>query len=449
MRWLAYSLPLCLMVVNFGTASGDDWPRWMGPTADGVYREQVITTPIAESGLKVNWRIPIAGGYAGPAVVGDRVYLFDYEKTAGEAFNNPGQRAELKGKERLLCIDTETGKTVWKYEYDCPYSISYPAGPRCTPTVDRNDSTDSGRVYILGSEGDLACLHASSGEMIWKRSFKKDYNADIPIWGFSAHPLVDGDLVYCMVGGPGQTVVAFDKMTGEERWKGLSASAVGYCPPSIIQAGGVQQLIVWHADAIVGMNPETGEPYWDMPIKPDFEMSIARPQVEGNRVYASAIRNHSVMFELEKDRPEVKELWRGEPKMSVYSANSTPIFHGGVIFGTDCNEGSLMAINADNGERLWTSFEATKPGETRRVNHGTAFLTRLADSDNYLLMSETGDLILANLTASGYKEIWRFHVLEPTGEAFGRDVVWSHPAYANRTAFVRNDKELVSVNLAP
>ncbi len=427
---------------------GDDWPRWMGPTADGVYRESGIVDAIPAAGLQVKWRVPIAGGYAGPAVVGDRVFVFDYAKSAGESFNDPGKRADLSGSERVLCINATSGKTVWKYEYDCPYSISYPAGPRCTPTVDLNASGEASKVYVLGSEGDLTCLDAITGSPIWKRNFKTEMNAPVPIWGFSAHPLVDGEFVYCMVGGEGQTVVALDKLSGEVRWQALSASAAGYCPPSMIESAGVKQLMVWHADGIESLNPLTGSPYWEMPIKPDFDMAIARPQRSGDRVYASAIRNHSVMFSLDSDKPSVTELWRGEPKNSVYSANSTPIFKGDVIFGTYCNEGSLMAIDAASGERLWKTFAPTQPGEERRVNHGTAFLTRIDGTDRYLLMSETGDLIMAELTRDGYQDLGRFHVLEPTAEAFGRDVVWSHPAYANQTAYIRNDRELVAVSLA-
>jgi outer membrane protein assembly factor BamB len=447
MRRLALTILLCLLAAHVCPCNADDWPRWLGPTANGVYREQGIVETVPVAGLKVNWRVPVAGGYAGPAVVGNRVYLFDYLKSSGEVVNDPGQRAELKGSERLLCIDTASGKTIWKYEYDCPYSISYPAGPRCTPTLDTAGPNDPGRVYILGSEGDFTCLNAKSGELVWKRNFKMEYSAPVPMWGFSAHPLVAGDLVYCMVGGPGQTVVAFDKLTGQERWKALSATGAGYCPPSMIEVAGVRQLMVWHSDAIVGMDPLSGKELWNVPLKPDFEMSIARPQVEGNRIFASAIRNHSVLFELSGNGRSPVERWRGEPKNSVYSANSTPIFHGGVIYGTDCNEGSLIAVNADSGERLWTTFQATKPDEKRRVNHGTAFITHLEGSDRYLLMSESGDLILAKMTAAGYQELWRFHVLEPTGEAFGRNVVWSHPAYAQKTAFARNDKELVSVRI--
>lgn len=443
-----FLIAVLLAAMSASPALADDWAHWMGPTGDGVYYEEGVIESIPASGLPVKWRASIAGGYSGPAVAGGRVYLFDYVKSSGESFNDPGRRANISGSERLACFDAATGKKLWQRQYDCPYSISYPVGPRCTPTVDIEGPDDTGRVYSLGSEGDLHCLDAETGKLIWKRNFKSDYQAEVPIWGFSAHPLVDGDLLYCMVGGDGQTVVAFDKRTGEEKWKALSASAVGYCPPSITNFGGVRQLVVWHADGIQGLDPASGKSYWTMPIKPDYQMAITRPQRDGNRMYASAIRTASVMFELAADRPAVKELWRGAPKASVYCANSTPIFYEGVVYGTDCNDGALIAVDADNGNQLWKTFSPTKPGETRFVRHGTAFLTRIEDTNRYFLMSETGELVMAELTRDAYQELGRFKVLEPTSEAFGRDVVWSHPAYSGRTAFVRNDKELVAVDIA-
>ncbi len=448
MRMSIALLSVCLPILFAGQSFADDWPQWMGPTGDGVYYETGLVESIPAAGLDVKWRAEIAGGYAGPAVAAGRVYLFDYVKDSGDAFNDPGRRAELVGAERVTCFDAESGERVWRFQYDCPYSISYPAGPRCTPTVDIEGPADDGRVYTLGSEGDLHCLNATNGEPIWKRSFQADYGAAVPIWGFSAHPLVFGDLVYCMVGGPEQTVVAFDKRTGEQRWKALSASAVGYCPPSIVRAGGTDQLVVWHADAIEGLDPVSGEGFWKLPIQPDFEMAITRPQRDGNRMYASAIRSASVMFELATDRPAIRELWRGEPRSVVNCANSTPIFHQGVIYGTDCNEGSLIAVDGETATQLWKTFAPTQPEERRFVRHGTAFLTRVSDTDRYFLMSETGELIIARLTPAGYEELGRQKILEPTGEAFGRDVVWSHPAYSGRTVFARNDKELVAVSLA-
>lgn len=446
-------LAVCLLLFIASGACGEDWARWLGPSGDGVYHESGVIESIPAAGLPVKWRVPVAGGYAGPAVAAGRVYLFDYVASSGEVVNDPNSRAQLDGAEQITCFDAASGERLWQFEYACPYSISYPVGPRCTPTVDLAEPTDNGpadegRVYTLGSEGHLHCLNASSGEVIWKRSFTEDFGAEVPLWGFAAHPLVDGDLLYCMVGGQGQTVVAFDKHTGQTRWQAASASAVGYCPPSIIEAGGKRQLIIWHADAIESLDPASGEPFWSLPIKASFEMAIARPQRDGNQMYASAIRTESVLFELASDRPAVTQLWRGKPKEAVYCAISTPIFHDGMIYGTDCNEGALFAVDAQSGQRLWKTFAPTQPEETRRVTHGNAFLTRLAGSDRYFLMSETGALVMAELTREGYRELGRFQVLEPTSEAFGRRVVWSHPAYADRTAFVRNDRELVAVSIA-
>ncbi|WP_390621477.1 PQQ-binding-like beta-propeller repeat protein [Novipirellula artificiosorum] len=419
----------------------DDWPGWMGAQRDGVYHETGIVETIPAAGLKVKWRTPIHGGYAGPAVANGHVYVFDYKKESGEAFNDPGKRANLNGKERLLVLDEATGKMIWKFEYDCPYSISYPAGPRCTPTVDGD------RVYILGSEGDLHCLKTADGELVWQRSFKDDFSAEVPVWGFAGHPLVEGDTLYCMVGGDGQGVVAFDKNTGAVKWKSLNAKA-GYCPPSMIHFANTTQLIVFHPDAVVSLNPSDGSQYWEVPLKPLYEMSIARPMIEGDRMYASGIYTEGVMLKLDADQPRVEELWRGEPKQSVYACNSTPIIVDGILYGVDTGTGKLIAVDSKDGSRLWETLDATHLGETRFLKQATAFLTRVGDTDRYLLMSEIGDLILARLTKDAYEERGRFHVLEPTGEAAGRDVVWSHPAYANRTAYARNDKEIVAVDLA-
>jgi outer membrane protein assembly factor BamB len=250
-----------------------------------------------------------------------------------------------------------------------------------------------------------------------------------------------------LVGGPGQGIVAFDKLTGEIRWKALDGST-GYCPPSIISAGGTKQLIVFNPDGVASLNPVTGNQYWYIPMKPDFDMSVNRPMVDGNLMYVSSIRTEALMIELDQSRPEAKELWRGEPKDAVHCSNSTPLFVDGVIYGTDCNDGNLVAVDSQNGHRLWETFDATKPGETRFIRHGTAFITRIGDTDRYLLMSETGDLLISRLTENGFEDLGRFHVVEPTSECFGRPVVWSHPAYAGRTAYVRNDKEVVAVDLA-
>ena len=210
---------LTLLLVLSSLSYADDWPQWMGPNRDGVWHEDGIVESFPEKGLTVNWRVPIQLGYSGPAVVGDRVFVTDYERASGELSNSPGRKNKLKGKERVVCLNAGTGELVWKHEYDCPYEISYPSGPRCTPTVAGN------HVYTLGAEGNLVCLTADEGKVVWSKELKAEYQTKAPHWGFSGHPLIDGDRLYCLVGGKGSVVVAFNRHTGEELWKAISATA--------------------------------------------------------------------------------------------------------------------------------------------------------------------------------------------------------------------------------
>ncbi len=442
-------LSLLTITVLTTTASyADDWPHWLGPDHDGVWRESGITEslPSDPSQLNVKWRIPCDLGYSGPAVANGKVYLFEYERTKGEITNNPGGVDKLQGIERLRCLDAETGDELWKYEYDCPYRISYPSGPRCTPTVDGEV------VYLLGTMGDLTCLNTSDGSLVWKKSFKDDHGVDPPFWGHSAHPLVDGDTLYCMVGGEGSIAVALDKRTGEEKWRALSAYTVGYCPPSMIVHNGQKHLVIFHPEAVNGLNPATGESLWNVPIKPEYGMSIAQPNLIGDKLFTSGYGGGvSVFFKLPEADEEPEILWSGTPKTSLSSANATPAVdsRGEVIFGCHANGSILVAVDVKTGERLWTTRGPTLSNtKDRRARHGTVFITRQGDSDNYWLMSESGDLVLAELTAEAYQEIGRVRILEPSGNTFGRDVVWSYPAYANRCIYARNDNEIVCIDLS-
>ncbi len=439
MQGLALVTLAVAVLVNSQSTLADDWPQWMGPQRDAVWRESGIIKQIPADGLPVRWRQPIQLGYGGPAVVGDRVFVMDYVKKSGELINNPGGVTRLTGQERVLCFSSETGELLWEHAEDQPYSISYAAGPRCTPTI------SDGRVYTCGAEGRLLCLDATSGDVIWGKRLTAEYPTKTPIWGFAAHPLVDGELVYVLAGGKGSVCVALDKRTGEEVWRALSAPEPGYCPPTMIEHAGRRQLVIWHPEAVNGLDPLTGKVFWSLPIKAGYRMSIHAPRKSGNRLYVSAIGKTSAMIKLDDDRPGAEFDWHGTAKTSVYCSNSTPFLLDGMIYGCDVEAGTLIGATVASGERLW---ETAKPlhNESRRARHATAFLVK--HEDRFFLFNEMGDLVMANLSRDGYQELGRFHVLEPTNEAFGRDVVWSHPAFANRCLFARNDKELVCVDLA-
>jgi outer membrane protein assembly factor BamB len=419
-------------------ARADDWPQWLGPRRDGVWREKGLLEQFPKGGPKVVWRVKVEGGYSGPAVAGDRVFVTDYV-TSGDRTGNPAQRSELKGKERVLCFRARDGKFLWKHEYPCAYKISYPAGPRCTPTV------HAGKVYTLGAMGDLYCLDAVKGKVLWSKDFKKKYKTTAPIWGFAGHPLVDGNRLICIVGGKGTLAVAFHKDTGKELWRSLSASEQGYSSPALIEAGGKRQLLIWHAESINSLNPENGKSYWSVPLKPIYGMAIMAPRKWKDYLFAGGNGGQAVLLKLAANKPAAEVVWRGKPKTAVYPINSPPFIEDGYIYGVD-QLGQLRGVELKTGKRLWETFKPTTGKGGRMSATGTAFLVK--NGKRFVLMSETGHLILAKLSSKGYEEISRAKILEPTNTAFGRKVVWSHPAFAHKCVFARNDKELVCVSLA-
>ena len=427
-------LMLLLALLSPTSLTADDWSQWLGNQRDSEWRETGIVDQLPKE-PKVLWRTPIAGGYAGPSVVGNRVFVADYLKEEGDNTPNPGKRSQLKGKERILCLDATSGKILWKHEYECRYSLSYGFGPRATPTV--ND----GHVYALGAEGMLTCLNAESGKQVWAKDLKKEYNLkESPIWGFAGHPLVDGDNLFCLVGGNGSVAVAFDKKTGAEKWKALSAKDQGYCPPTMIEAGGVKQLLIWHAESLNSLNPETGKVYWSFPMSPAYKMSIIAPIKHGDYLLTTALQGESLLLKLDSEKPAAKEVWRNK---GIHPDHNPPVIVDNHIYGVDV-KGHLRCIELETGERVWESLATTAGG--RPLPSTTGFVVK--NGDQYFLTTELGELILAKMSPEEYEEIGRFKMLEPTSTSFGRKVVWSHPAFANKCVFARNDSEIVCISLA-
>lgn len=434
----AFSL---LTSLSFDASSlfAEDWPQWNGGHRDGKYTESNTIEEIPKTGIKKKWSTKVGLGYSGPVVSHGKVFVSDYQITSGEVKNDPSARVPLEGIERVLCLNEKDGQVVWKYEQQQSYSLSYPAGPRATPTVDGD------RVYSLGAEGNLVCLSVDTGKVLWQKNLKDEYKTESPLWGYSAPPLVYGDLLISLAGGDGSIVVAFNKHSGKEVWRALSASNCGYCPPVIINAAGQEQLVVWTPRDLNGLDPKTGKVLWSTDLVPQYDMSIAAPVVNGDRMYVSGIGEVAKMYRLNSDKPGVTEIWKGKAKHAVYCSNATPLFVGDHLYGADCGKGSLICIQASDGTRLWETMEATSGGD-RRQSHGTAFLTQVGDLA--YLFSETGDFIIVKLSPEKYIEVGRFHLIEPTNECFGRKVVWSYPAYANRAVFVRNDEEIACFDLS-
>ena len=417
-------------------ARADDWPQWMGPKRDNVWREKGIIDTFPRDGPKVVWRAKVGNGYSGPAVADGLLFVTDFVPDKEVANKDNFDREKYAGRERVLCFHTKTGELKWKHDYPCTYTVSYPNGPRCTPNV------DAGRVYTLGAEGNLFCFEARTGKVIWSRDFIKDYGVNAPLWGFAAHPLIDGDRLICLVGGENSVAVVFDKNNGKEVWKALSAAEPGYSPPTIIEAAGTRQLLIWHPESLNSLHPETGKVFWSVKQDTANGTSIMSPRKLGDFIYLGAWMRKGVVLKLDADKPGAKAVWKGNRDSAVYPINNTPFLENGHIYGV-CTDGELRCVDMKNGARVWETYE---PVIGKKAQSATAHLVK--HEDRFFIVAETGDLIIAKLTPKGYKEIGRWHMQAPTSKAFGRSVAWSHPAFAQHCVFARNDRELICVSLA-
>jgi outer membrane protein assembly factor BamB len=349
-------------------------------------------------------------------------------------------RIKAEGTERVLCLDAADGNILWKHADRVQYVVDYPAGPRMTPLI------DEGKVYTIGAMGNMFCFEADSGRIVWQKNFVDDFGTTIPTWGMVASPLVDGHQLITLVGGDEKAlVVSFDKSTGKELWRSLEDSEPGYCPPMMYTFGGTKQVIIWHPHAVSSLDPANGQLLWEVPFAVRAGLTIPVPRQIGNRLFVTAFYNGPLMIEIGPDGKSAKIAWKGKRNSEIdtdglHSIMPTPWVTETHIYGV-CSYGQLRCLDAKAGRRIWETRDAT--GEGRWWN---AFL--IPHENRFFIHNEQGDLIIAELSPAGYKEISRAKLVEPTREVNGRMTIWSHPAFAMQSVFARNDKEIVRVNLA-
>ena len=242
--------------------------------------------------------------------------------------------------------------------------------------------------------------------------------------------------------------MAFDKDTGKELWRALGPSEPGYSSPVIIEAGGKRQLIIWQPEGASSLDPETGRLFWNIPFKSRMGLSVATPRLLGNRMFFTSFYNGALMLQLGEKEPSATTLWqttKGNDRETTHlnAIIPTPFLEEGYIYGI-CSYGQLRCLKADTGERAWETFKATTGGES--VRWGNAFIVK--NGDRFFLFNEKGDLIIVRLSPSGYEEISRAHLIDPINKDPGRPVVWSHPAFANRRIYLRNDREILCADLS-
>jgi outer membrane protein assembly factor BamB len=421
-----------IVVLLSQTSHADDWPQWRGKNRDGVWRERGIVDRFEEGRVEMVWRRPIGSGYSGPTVADGRVYVTD-------------RLVEPKQVERVHCFDSKLGAPLWTYTYDCQYTISYDAGPRASVTVDDD------RAFALGAMGHLHCFDSWSGAVLWKRDLNRDYAIDasgrMPTWGIAAAPLVYRDLlIVCCGATDGASIVALDKKTGEEEWRALRDRAQ-YSAPILIEQAGRPVLVCWTGDSVAGLDPRRGEVYWRFPFAPRrMPIGVATPAVDGDRLFVSSFYDGSLLLKLRQDQPDVLPVWRRRGRSekntdSLHCMISTPLILGDYIYGVD-SYGELRCLHAETGDRVWEDQTATPRARWSNIHF-------VRNADRIWMFNERGELIIAELSPQGIREISRAPLLAPTRDQLRQrgGVCWSHPAYADRHIFARNDEEIVCASL--
>ncbi len=417
--------------------SGADWPQWRGPNRDGVWSETGVIDRFPADPIPRLWTAAVGPGYSSPTVAHGRVYLTD-RQTSPQAV------------ERVLCFDARTGRRLWVYSYPCEYKgFQYRGGPRAAVTV------SDGRAFALGAMGHMHCLAADTGVVLWSRNLNEEYHIRMPRWGVACAPLVTDDLVVVQFGGRGACVAAFDAATGKERWKALDDPA-SYSAPILIEQAGRRVLACLTGKRVVGLDPASGRLLWESPFPPyATPAGTAMPATDGRRLFVSAFFEGGLMLRLRQDEPKVEEVWRlrGRVKQhdkGLHAMISTPFLDGDYLYGVD-SYGELRCLHAATGEWIWTSLKMRPKArwtDKRRPYDRwyTAHLVR--NRGRVWAFNEKGELIICRLTPQGYQEISRAQLIEPTRVQHPRGVCWSHPAFAYRCVFIRNDKELVCADLA-
>ena len=406
-----------------------EWPDWRGINRNGVWQEQGITEKFGSNTISHKWSIPCGPGYCGPTVSGGKVYLTDKLEKPEEA-------------ERILCVNTTDGKIVWSHSYPCRYgNVGYPDGPRASVVI------NNGKAYSLGTTGHLFCLNAQNGSVIWHIDLMSVYKINMPTWGIAATPLIYGNKLILQIGGSnGASVLALDKDTGKELWRS-SDDKISYSAPILIKQAGKPVVVVWTAENLNGLDPETGRIYWKISFPVRMGMGISTPVLYQDYIFVSCFFSGSLLAKLGKESLTAEKVWMraGETEYktdALHCVINTPVIKDNFIYGVD-SYGELRCLDLLTGDRIWEDLTVVKKNRWASVHF-------IEHGKQTWMFNEHGEMLITELSPRGLKIISRALLIEPTTGQLNRNgtgVTWTHPAFANKHVFIRNDNRLVCAYL--
>lgn len=379
------------------------WTDFRGPNRDGKYDEMAIVTNWPAQGLPAVWKQPIGVGYSSFVVADGRAYTIE----------------QRRRQEVATAYDLETGRELWAQGWNAEYSDETGDGPRSTPTW------DSGRIYALGATGELRCLDAKSGAVVWGKNILRENGAENLPWAMAASPLVVDDKVIVLPGGSsGNSVVAYNKNTGAPVWKALN-DRQGYVSPMLMTLAGRRQVVVVTSSRIVGLAPENGTLLWSTDWDTDMGINVSQPLVvDQNRFFISSGYGKGaalIQIDGKGNSFSARALWEN---INMKNKFNSSVLHQGYVYGLD--EGILSCVDVNTGERKW------KGG---RYGYGQLLLA----SGHLIVMSDQGELVLVKASPDQHTEVARFPALQ------GK--TWNYPAIAGGRLFVRNANEMAAYNI--
>jgi outer membrane protein assembly factor BamB len=385
-------------------ATRNYWTNFRGPDRDGRYDEMEVLTKWPAEGLSLIWKQPIGVGYSSFTIADGRAYTIE----------------QRRRQEVVAAYDLATGRELWIQAWNAEFKDETGDGPRSTPTW------EDGRLYALGATGELRCLDARTGGVIWGKNILSDNQAQNLPWAMAASPLIVDEKVIVLPGGTaGKSVVAYNKMSGAPVWKVLNDTQA-YVSPILVTLAGRRQIIVESAERVVGLTPENGSLLWSYPWGTDHGINVSQPIiVDKNRFFVSSgYGKGAALVEVTGNGNSLtaRTVWEN---INMKNKFNSSVLHQGYVYGLD--EGILTCLDVNTGERKW------KGG---RYGYGQILLA----SGHLIVMSDTGELVLLRATPDQQTEVARFKAIE------GK--TWNVPAIAGGRLLVRNANEMAAYNIA-
>ncbi|HOC55228.1 MAG TPA: PQQ-binding-like beta-propeller repeat protein [Verrucomicrobiota bacterium] len=382
-------LSLGAMVVLAASALfAADWPQWRGPARDGVSAEQVSAAWPAD-GPKLLWRAAVGTGFSSISVSEGRAYTL----------------GNTNKEDTVWCFEASSGKPLWQHSYASELGPQhYEGGPGSTPTVHR------GRVFTISKWGDVFCLDAAKGTVIWQRDLRQE-GVKPNRWGFAGSPLIWGDKVILNAGAAG---IALNRDTGRIVWSS-GTNVAGYASPTRFASGGRECVLMFAAKHLVALDPQNGRELWRQFWETGWDTNNADPLVHGGRIFLSSFSRGCGLFSVRQDAPEV-----------VYTNNAMHIhLSPGVVIGD-----YLYAFNGEAKRDTDLRCLHLPSGELKWARKDPDFGSLIRAGDTLIILSHKGELLLAEASPADFKPLARAKVLS--------GLCWTPPALANGRLYVRN-----------